>query len=180
MQFEKLQTEIKAITKKRGANRQDALSAFCDSLHSELKSSGYVSFSRELLTDMFTGCKLQKTARYSIVQSVLSLMAANGQIKPEKQTKRCYSFRSRALFSRDYGSFALLMAKNGYKRTEITDGYDGEYMQHLNHLTGRFGHHTAVYGKSSKPVEQQGCFSGGELSIVRECSVYTKNIFVVL
>lgn len=180
MQIEKLQKDIISISNKRGDNRQKALNEFCDFFLSECKQDGVITFSRDMLFDLFIKSNLKRAGRYRIVEHVLALLMANEKIREEEHVKRCYGYRNRALISYDYGSYALLMAKNGYKRIEVTDGYDGEYEEHLNHLTGRFGEHTAYYKNSRLQRNKQGCFTSGRLSIVRECKTYTKKIFIIV
>jgi len=189
---ERIKTDISTLKYKRGVNRTELLNRIATRIYKllseELQHSEKKVFSRDRITALFVSKKISLTARKRSVKLIIDKLVLMGLIIEKKELKTAFQSRRRILKSEDFGSYHLMMAKNGYN--EITyfkyfQNIDGLPQKKIVGKSGINGFPTDENGeilngddwdlsvlKQTKTRKNQGVFSYGNKSITFELRQY--------
>jgi len=170
------------VAKSRTWKRDNLVKMIASLMIDRLKAKGYYSFTRAELntyTADLTGSHKQKQR---IISLILEHLIKQKVIREDTSVKWYCAYRNKPLSSCDYGSYAVLMAKNGYKK------YLYKYTKELSQIRERkppqkkkvmalrmgesipadFDAYDMTEIKSNKPQGKQAVYSNGNKSLYRE------------
>jgi len=140
---------FKDISLIRGKKRTDLIKSICNEFYKTLKENNKIGFEYNELISFVGNDSTNIRTQQRIIKSFLDYLITTGKIRKTYKQKNAVCYLNEKLFSRDYGSFKLLMEKNGYKQND-----DGSFKTSL------------------LPQNKQGCFSYGNKSIRRQNKPY--------
>lgn len=117
-----VEKKLNGVVGLRGVKRKTALSTASDNLYNYLKSLNYSHVTRDFLRSFFGDSVTPKTRR-RVLLAVINELKKSGKIKEEWVVKNITFFRNCPLFSQDYGSYSVMMAKNKNKPRELQGVY---------------------------------------------------------
>jgi hypothetical protein len=106
--------DVLRVGKKRGKERAKILNKIAEHILKISTSWGFITFTREHLNQFVEGLESERT-REHIVKTIIGILENNKKIKEDVVLKTYISYENKPLSSCDYGSYAVLMKKNGYK-----------------------------------------------------------------
>ena len=188
----RIKTDISTLKDKRGVNRTELLNRIATRIYKllsvELEHSEKKVFSRDRITALFISKKISLTARKRSVKLIIDKLVLMGLIVEKSEVKTAFQSRRRILKSEDYGSYTLMMSKNGYH--EVTyfkyfQNSDGIPQKKIVGKSKINGFPTDENGeildgddydlsvlKQTKPRHKQGVYSYGNKSITFELRRY--------
>lgn len=153
---EKMQELVKSLKGTRENNRDELIKEISLNFIAISKSQELLTFPRDQINSLFDNAEVKKRTQQTLVSQILSFLESNNLIREDVVVKAVYSFRNKPLISFDYGSYEMLMKKNGYKKTET--GYS-----------------------STRKREQQGVYTNGNKSVVKDfCYWSEKKVYTII
>lgn len=146
---------------KKNKKRSLKLNEICLNFLSLMKDRQMKSFSRNFLNSVIANNKIDKRTFDRITLSILKELVNNGKIKEKVTIQKCTQLLIEPLYSQDYGSFEVLMKKNGYRKNKLliddNDLFKGLFEDDEKKVY--------CWNNSFLSREKQGCFSKGNKSI---------------
>lgn len=139
--------EIEKLKGCRRETRQELIKTISLKFISLAKTNGLTAIPRTYFKALFDDYDLSNSQINRSVTELINFLESNNKIKRTIVLKPYVDYRNKPLVSFDYGSFKVLMAKNGYK---------------INHKDG-----VTTY-KQTKPRSQQGVYTNSNKTIAKE------------
>jgi hypothetical protein len=169
----------------RGKHRHDRIQKIAKEYIDFLKESGQQTFTRSHLNTLFEGFK-PRTKR-QLVKEILTTAILNGFISESEVFKKYRTFENKPLSCNDYGSYSLMMLKNGYTRTlyKWVKGVKGNpvkkkiasFQMTEKIPSDLIGESDLIECKSYK--QKQGVYSNSHLSVVKRTLTFKKLVYVL-
>jgi len=187
---EKTQDSFKSIVSKRGQNRKTLLKEVSLNFLDLCRTQEVLSFPREHLNRFVKCLDISTRQQQKTATEILNILKQDSLIKEDIVKTSVYSFRNKPLKSFDYGSFSKMMEKNGYKRVL----YKWEISKYTNtpikKKIGVLGmgepipeglSYDDIQKVSYKPKNQQGVYTMGNKSIVKDfCYYQEKKVYSIV
>jgi len=188
---EELKTELIAVKGKRKDNRADLINNFSLRFISFCKQNKKISFPRAELNFFTDALNFKDRGKQNLVKQILEVLKSKKLIQENSVFTAIYTFRNKPLVSFDYGSYALLMKHNGYKKDlykyekqigtfpikrkigscEIDEKINPEFLEYAD----------AVESHSRKGRNNQAVYSNGNLSVVKDfCFFSESKVYTIL
>jgi len=113
---EQLSNSLNGLVGLRKAERENGFNRVGNIFYNYLKEFNHIYFKRNLLKSFFS-CEVKPTSQNVIISRIIKDLESNNRIAEKTILSQSKPFlRYRSLNSIDSGSYAVLMAKNGYKQ----------------------------------------------------------------
>ncbi len=146
------------------------------------KRKELLAFTREDLNSLFKD-KLHTKVKQKAVTVLLSKMIESNLIKEDTVKIPVYRLRNKPLLSFDYGSYNVLMAKKGYKRTLYNrNGLKKSKVKTLG-MSESVEDYNYDFSEidSHKPQQRQRVITNSPKSVVRELAyIKEKKVYTIL
>jgi len=178
---EQITEQLKKLQGIKGKNRAVELEKTATAIIERYKQLRTIAFPRDDLNFLISDSKISKRQKDRTITAILNLMKEKKQITEYEHVKTICFFRNKPLMSFDYGSFALLMAKNGYNKKEY---YKYSYDE-AEHIPKKIKVNTLeeadeIINTSYKPREKQGVYSNGSKSVYLQKQKYPTKTYLIL
>ena len=117
-----VEKKMNGIIGLRGDKRKIALSTATTNLYNYLKDLNYSHINRDFLKSYFSD-DIKPRTRKRVLRAIINELKKEGKIREEYITKTITFFRNCPLYSQDYGSYSIMMAKNKYKPEHLRGVY---------------------------------------------------------
>ena len=106
-----VEKNINGIIGKQGKKRKKAFNTAKTSLYNYLKTLNYSNVTRGFLNSFFSDDFCKETRR-RVLKVIINELKKEGKIKEEIIYKNITYFKNSPLYSCDFGSYSIMMAKN--------------------------------------------------------------------
>lgn len=185
--YKEIERSLSQLVKLRTTKREQKFKVIVNQLYRLLKEHQYKHITKKFLNGFFNR-DISNTTRQDIVRNILKELLSSNRIKTTQHKKMTTFFRVLPLYTNDYNSYGVLMAKNGFK----THGYNFVYdkkqgipkrilkgITQVNN-TDNISDSDLLITKSDKPRFKQGCFSNSSISIRKVKQQYNIKVYEVL
>jgi hypothetical protein len=169
-----IENSIRTATATRGIKRSEAIDRTATLFYNFLKNTNYNEFNKSLFAS-FMPEGIKERTKQRIQKEVFKLLIDNGNITKTTKEKKFISLRNRPLRSCDFGSYKLLMAKNGYSVGyykyiyDYTDKIPRKIKVGNSRINENFdGEHDISELISHKPRNKQAVYTLSPFSVCRE------------
>lgn len=185
---EQINEQFKQIPTTRKQNREQLIKSICKTFIQLCKERQLLSFPREHLNFFCDG--LMSRTQQRITTAIINELKQENLIREDTRVKAIYSIDKKPLLSFDYGSYNILMAKNGYKRNLY------KYSKNPNEPPKRTKTKTLEIGDgvkncgcdfdysditSNKPQDAQAVYTNGSKTWVKHlCGYSEKTVYTIL
>ena len=195
---EQIRSDIKAIKNKRGENRRNLFLCLSSRikrfLSLELSEEKTNTFDRNKIFMLFPSGYYPRATQERHIKTILDTMLKNGFVVEKSTEKIAFQSRRHILRSGDFGSYKLMMAKNGfidvnyYKFYCNSDGIPIKKLVGTSKLNGlpvdKNGDSVDDWDisilKQTKQRRNQGVFSYGNKSITYEQRRYMVKSYMLI
>lgn len=189
-QSEQLNTLALQLPKTRSNKRAKLIKDISGAFIEQYRNNGFVAFPREHLNFLLDGCdSVRERAKQQTITSLIEYMTSAKLIKEYRIVRAIYTFRKKPLNSYDYGSYSVMMRKNGYKRNFYVWKYiRGSFPKKIKIGTLNIGEKIPENWafdfseiQSYKSREQQGIYTNSNKSECRDkCGYSEKRVYKIL
>jgi len=181
-----LKQEFESIKSKRGDSRTDLINSLSLKFMEMVRERKLIQFPREHLN--FLVEDLKRDSKQRITNNVLKILLNKGLIKEKKFVTTCVSFENKPLGCIDYGSYSLMMDKNGYKRNlfQYVKRKDCNLPLKKKVKTLKMGESFKDFEfdeseiKSNKPLSSQRVLTNSNLSVLKRIKPFVKVVYEVV
>lgn len=117
-----VEKRINGIVGLQGKKRKRAIEKAKTNLYNYLKTLNYKEVTRGFLNSFFSDDFCSETRR-RVLKVIINELKKEGKIKEEITYRNITYFKNCPLFSRDYGSYSIMMKKNKGKPRELQGVY---------------------------------------------------------
>lgn len=186
----KIKNGLKQVISTRKQHRQKLVEQVSSLFLSFCKQNGTLTFPRSYLNDLLEEINVKDSTRKIVVTAIISDLKSKGLIREIDKYTPIYAYRNKTPYCIDYGSFNLLMTKNGYKKHLYKEGFNPHEKSFFKRKIGtaKMGEKlnteldfNRVETKSSKSRSQQAVYTNAKKSVVLEFKFFSKSkIYEVL
>ncbi len=183
-----LQSDIKKIKGTRKERREEMINKISLKFINFCKERNKTQFPREHLSFLVDCLEVKERQKREVVLKILNLLKEKHLIREDVKITPIYTFRNKPLISFDYGSYNLMMRRNGYKRVlskwSNTKGYPSKKRIATIEIGDKLPNeldYNEIETKSWKGRDYQGVYTNSNFSIVRDFCFYSeKKVYSVL
>lgn len=181
--------KFKELKGKRKENKIKLIEEISILYHSLNKQNGVLTFSRNTINFLVSGLNISQRQQRRYVKDILSFMLNKKLISEDVRYIPIYSYRNKPLVSFDYGSYSLMMSRNGYKKHIYEEGFNAEEKRFFKIHKGFFNvgekiqteeEYNTIETRSKKPKNNQAVYDNGNKSVVRELCFYSPSVIYTI